>query len=133
MLVTQMEPEQSESGATGAGMESLGPGVGGHGIDYEFVQTDKDSLGFVGVDRVKQLKRDVRKAWEDQGQGHFALHPNSRQTGVLWAYGVIAKLVDKEGRVMFYFFCWAHDECVKMADGKLLPAMVQIAMGKDGP
>ena len=33
---------------------------------------------------------------------------------------------------MFYFFCCAHDECVKMADGKLLPAMVQIAMGKDG-
>ena len=58
MLVTQME--QSESGATGDGMESLGPGDGGHGIDYEFVQTDKDSLGFVGVDRVKQLKRDVR-------------------------------------------------------------------------
>ena len=36
-------------------------------IYYEFVQTDKDSLGFVGVDRVKQLKRDVRKAWEDKG------------------------------------------------------------------
>ena len=67
MLVTQME--QSEAGATGDGMESLGPGDGGHGIDYEFVETDKDSLGFVGVDRVKQLKRDVRKAWEDQGRG----------------------------------------------------------------
>ena len=64
MLVTQME--QSEAGATGDGMESLGPGDGGHGVDYEFVQTDKDSLGFVGVDRVKQLKRDVRKAWEDK-------------------------------------------------------------------
>ena len=43
----------------GQGMASL--------IYYEFVQTDKDSLGFVGVDRVKQLKRDVRKAWEDKG------------------------------------------------------------------
>ena len=64
MFVTQME--QSEAGATGDGMESLGPGDGGHGIDYEFVQTDKDSLGFVGVDRVKQLKRDVRKALEDK-------------------------------------------------------------------
>ena len=41
--------EDGEAGAEGDGMESLGPGDGGHGVDYEFAQSDKGSLGFVGV------------------------------------------------------------------------------------
>ena len=124
--------ERSETGAEGDDMESLGPGDGGYGVDYEFEQSHKGSLGFVGADKVKELKRDVRKAWEVKGQGHFGLTPTARQTGVLWAYGVQGKLVDKDKGVMFFFFCCAHDECVKMEDGKLLPATVQIPLGKDG-
>ena len=73
--------ERSETGAEGDDMESLGPGDGGHGVDYEFEQADKGSLGFVGVDRFKELKHDVRKAWEEKGQGHFVLTPTGRQTG----------------------------------------------------
>ena len=80
--------ERSETGAEGDDMESLGPGDGGYGVDYEFEQSHKGSLGFVGADKVKELKRDVRKAWEAKGQGHFGLTPTARQTGVLWAYGV---------------------------------------------
>jgi len=47
--------EGSESGASesGDGMESLGPGDGGHVVDYEFAQPEKDSLGFLGADAVK--------------------------------------------------------------------------------
>ena len=56
-----------------------------------------------------------------------------RQTGVLWAYGVQVKFVDRtSGAVMFFWFCCAHDECVKMVDGELLPATVKIALGKEG-
>ena len=88
--------ERSETGAEGDDMESLGPGDGGYGVDYEFEEADKGSLGFVGANKVKELKRDVRKAWEGKGQGHFALTPTARQTGVLWAYGVQGKLVDKD-------------------------------------
>jgi hypothetical protein len=111
--------ERSETGAEGDDMESLGPGDGGYGVDYEFEEADKGSLGFVGANKVKELKRDVRKAWEGKGQGHFALTPTARQTGVLWAYGVQVKLVDKEKGSMFFFICCAHDACVKMKDGKL--------------
>ena len=67
--------ERSETGAEGDDMESLGPGDGGYGVDYEFEEADKGSLGFVGANKVKELKRDVRKAWEGKGQGHFALTP----------------------------------------------------------
>ena len=66
--------ERSETGAEGDDMESLGPGDGGYGVDYEFEEADKGSLGFVGADKVKELKRDVRKAWEAKGQGHFGEH-----------------------------------------------------------
>ena len=97
--------ERSETSAEGDNMESLGRGDGGYGVDYEFEQADKGSLGFVGADKVKELKRDVRKAWEAKGQGHFALTPTARQTGVLWAYGVQGKLVDKDKGVMFFFSC----------------------------
>ena len=88
--------DRSEAGAGRDDMVSLGPGDGGHGVDYEFEQLDEGSLGFVGADKVKELKRDVRKAWEGKGQGHFALTPTAWQTGVLWAYGVQGKLVDKD-------------------------------------
>ena len=73
----------------------VSPGLG-DGVDYEFEEADKGSLGFVGANKVKELKRDVRKAWEAKGQGHFGLTPTARQTGVLWAYGVQGKLVDKD-------------------------------------
>jgi len=33
--------EGSELGVSGDGMESLGPGDGGHGVDYEFVESEK--------------------------------------------------------------------------------------------
>ena len=88
--------DRSESGAGRDDMVSLGPGDGGYGVDYELDQADKGSLGFVGADTVKKLKRNVTKAWESKGQGHFALVPNLRQTGVLWAYGVQGKLVQKD-------------------------------------
>jgi hypothetical protein len=123
--------ERSETGAEGDDMESLGPGDGGYGVDYEFEEADKGSLGFVGANKVKELKRDVRKAWEGKGQGHFALTPTARQTGVLWAYGVQVKLVDKEKGSMFFFICCAHDACVKMKDGKLSAETVQIPLGKE--
>ena len=57
--------EGSEAGTEGDGMESMGPGDGGYGVDYEYDQSDnKGSLGFVGAERVKGLKLDVRRAWE---------------------------------------------------------------------
>jgi hypothetical protein len=85
------------------------------------VQGDKDALGFVGVDRIKQLKRAVRKAWESKGGGHFAITPGVRQTSVLFSYGVQVKFVDQESKeVMFFFLCCAHDDCVKLEDGQLL-------------
>ena len=119
MFLTQME--QSEAGATGDGLASLGPGDGGHGFDYEFSEAEKGILGFVGADKVKELKQTVKEAWEKLGQGHFALTPSFRQTGFLWAYGVQVKLMDRiSGAVMFFFFCCAHDECVKMVDGEML-------------
>ena len=61
--------ERSEASAEGDDMESLGPGDGEYGVDYEFEEADKGSLGFVGANKVKELKRDVRKAWEGKGQG----------------------------------------------------------------
>ena len=51
--------DRSEAGAGRDDMVSLGPGDGGYGVDYEFDQSDKGSLGFVGADKVKELKRDV--------------------------------------------------------------------------
>ena len=69
--------DRSEAGAGGEDMVSLGPGDGGHGVDYEFEELDEGSLGFVGADKVQELKRDVRKAWEEKGEGHFSLHPTS--------------------------------------------------------
>ena len=119
--------DRSEAGAGVEDMVSLGPGDGGHGVDYEFEQLDEGSLGFVGADKVVELKRDVSKAWEQKGEGHFSLHPTARQTGVLWAYGVQGKLVGKDKGVMFFFMCCAHHECVKMEDGKLLADTVQIS------
>ena len=106
-LITKIESDRGDiavlgewsgvkTGAEGDDMESLGPGDGGYGVDYEFEEADKGSLGFVGANKVKELKRDVRKAWEGKGQGHFALTPTAWQTGVLWAYGVQGKLVDKD-------------------------------------
>ena len=83
MTLLPRRMERSEAGAKGDDMESLGPGdhPGGHGVNYDFEQADKGSLGFVGADKVKELKRDVRKAWEEKGQGHFVLTPTGRQTG----------------------------------------------------
>ena len=75
--------EANAEPASGDGLESLGPGDGGHGVDYEFSEVEKGSLGFVGAERVKELKRAVRAEWEKMGQGHYALTPGSRQTSVL--------------------------------------------------
>ena len=43
--------DRSEEGAGVEDMVSLGPGDGGHGVDYEFEQLDEGSLGFVGADK----------------------------------------------------------------------------------
>jgi len=88
------------------GEASLGPGDGGHGEDYEFVEGDKDALGFMGVDRIKELKRVVREAWESKGRGHFAITPGVRQTSVLFSYGVQVKFVDKDSGEVMFFFLW---------------------------
>ena len=82
--------EANAEPASGDGLESLGPGDGGHGVDYEFSvekvdyefsveKVEKGSLGFVGAQRVKELKRAVKAAWEKLGQGHYALTPGARQ------------------------------------------------------
>jgi hypothetical protein len=36
--------EGSDGSASGGGMESMRPGDGAHGVDYEFVELDKGSL-----------------------------------------------------------------------------------------
>ena len=71
--------EANAEPASGDGLESLGPVDGGHGADYEFSELEKGSLGFIGVDKVKELKRAVKAAWEKLGQGHYALTPGARQ------------------------------------------------------
>ena len=70
--------EANAEPASGDGLESLGPGDGGHGVDYEFSKAEKGNLGlwaglgFVGADKVKELKRTVKEAaWEKLGQGNF--------------------------------------------------------------
>ena len=67
----------------GDGLASLGPGDGGHGFDYEFSEAEKGSSGFVGADKVKELKRTVKEAWEKRGKGHCALTPSFRQSEVV--------------------------------------------------
>ena len=77
MTLLPRRMERSEAGAKGDDMESLGPGdhPGGHGVNYDFEQADKGSLGFVGVDRVKELKRDVRMSL-----GRCCQSPRSRHS-----------------------------------------------------
>ena len=76
-----------EGSADGDGEASLGPGDGGHAEDYEFVEGDKDALGFVGVDRIKELKRAVREAWEIATSRAFARAQNPTARDVTPALG----------------------------------------------
>jgi len=51
---------------------------------------------------------------------------------VLFAYGVQVKHLDPESdEVMFFFFCCAHDDCVKVEDGGLSPDSVHLKLGKN--